>query len=156
MKQLLTSFFVFIIAGMITCAKLPDESLFQPINFKPTIFTPLPNALHVAEGQNITLSVGVKGTEPFKFTWYKNNDSVFVSDYDSFPIKNAQLSHAGSYKVIVTNGFGQDSSKGGLTIDSLFYVLSLSASAGGSPDSFDASRLIADFFVAHPRVAAGG
>jgi hypothetical protein len=29
------------------------------------------------------------------------------------------------------------------------------ASAGGSPDSFDASRLIADFFVAHPRVAAG-
>jgi polyhydroxybutyrate depolymerase len=30
------------------------------------------------------------------------------------------------------------------------------ASAGGSPDSFDASRLIADFFVAHPRVAAGG
>ena len=28
------------------------------------------------------------------------------------------------------------------------------ASAGGSPDSFDASRLIADFFVAHPRVAA--
>jgi polyhydroxybutyrate depolymerase len=25
------------------------------------------------------------------------------------------------------------------------------ASAGGSPDSFDASRLIADFFVAHPR-----
>jgi polyhydroxybutyrate depolymerase len=30
------------------------------------------------------------------------------------------------------------------------------ASAGGSADSFDASRLIADFFVAHPRVAAGG
>ena len=29
------------------------------------------------------------------------------------------------------------------------------ASAGGSPDSFDAARLIADFFVAHPRVAAG-
>jgi polyhydroxybutyrate depolymerase len=29
------------------------------------------------------------------------------------------------------------------------------ASAGGSPDSFDASRLIADFFVAHPRAAAG-
>jgi polyhydroxybutyrate depolymerase len=26
------------------------------------------------------------------------------------------------------------------------------ASAGGSPDSFDASRLIADFFVAHPRI----
>jgi polyhydroxybutyrate depolymerase len=25
------------------------------------------------------------------------------------------------------------------------------ASAGGSPDSFDAARLIADFFVAHPR-----
>jgi len=30
------------------------------------------------------------------------------------------------------------------------------ASAGGSPDSFDASRLIADFFAAHPRVASGG
>jgi polyhydroxybutyrate depolymerase len=29
------------------------------------------------------------------------------------------------------------------------------ATAGGSPDSFDAARLIADFFVAHPRVAAG-
>jgi polyhydroxybutyrate depolymerase len=29
------------------------------------------------------------------------------------------------------------------------------ASAGGSPDSFDASSLIADFFVAHPRVVAG-
>jgi polyhydroxybutyrate depolymerase len=29
------------------------------------------------------------------------------------------------------------------------------ASAGGSPDSFDASRLIADFFVAHPRAPAG-
>jgi polyhydroxybutyrate depolymerase len=30
------------------------------------------------------------------------------------------------------------------------------ASASGSPDSFDASRLIADFFAAHPRVARGG
>jgi hypothetical protein len=30
------------------------------------------------------------------------------------------------------------------------------ASAGGSPDSFDASRLIADFFVAHLRVGQGG
>jgi polyhydroxybutyrate depolymerase len=30
------------------------------------------------------------------------------------------------------------------------------ASAGGSADSFDAARLIADFFVAHPMVAAGG
>jgi polyhydroxybutyrate depolymerase len=29
------------------------------------------------------------------------------------------------------------------------------ASAGGTPDSFDASRLIADFFVAHPRVPGG-
>ena len=29
------------------------------------------------------------------------------------------------------------------------------ASAGGSPDSFDASRVIADFFVAHPKVAVG-
>jgi polyhydroxybutyrate depolymerase len=29
------------------------------------------------------------------------------------------------------------------------------ASAGGPPDSFDASRLIADFFAAHPRAAAG-
>jgi polyhydroxybutyrate depolymerase len=29
------------------------------------------------------------------------------------------------------------------------------ASAGGSPDSFDASRVIADFFVAHPRAAGG-
>lgn len=30
------------------------------------------------------------------------------------------------------------------------------ASVGGSPDSFDASRLIADFFVAHPRAPAVG
>jgi polyhydroxybutyrate depolymerase len=29
------------------------------------------------------------------------------------------------------------------------------ASAGGSPDSFDASRVIADFFAAHPRAAGG-
>jgi polyhydroxybutyrate depolymerase len=29
------------------------------------------------------------------------------------------------------------------------------ASAGGSPDSFDAARIIADFFVAHPRAAGG-
>jgi polyhydroxybutyrate depolymerase len=35
-------------------------------------------------------------------------------------------------------------------------VSGLLASEGGSPDSFDASRLIADFFVAHPRAGAGG
>jgi len=29
------------------------------------------------------------------------------------------------------------------------------ASAGGSPDSFDAARLIADFFATHPRASAG-
>jgi polyhydroxybutyrate depolymerase len=33
-------------------------------------------------------------------------------------------------------------------------VSGAAASQGGSPDSFDAARLIADFFVAHPRVTA--
>ena len=133
MKQLLSGFFVGVfIVGMITCAKLPDDSLFQPVNFKPTITTPLHSGLHVVEGQNITLSVGVKGTVPFTYTWYKDNNSIYGSDNDSFTIKNIKLSQTGAYKVIVTNDYGQDSSKAGLTVDTLFYTITVSSFGKGT------------------------
>ncbi|MGB7568056.1 MAG: immunoglobulin domain-containing protein, partial [Chitinivibrionales bacterium] len=82
MKQLLRDLLVVaLISGTMTCSKLPDDSLFQPVNFKPTITAPLPQITVVTEGRDTAVGVLVKGTAPFSYAWYKNN--VPLNGFDS-------------------------------------------------------------------------
>jgi hypothetical protein len=70
----------------------------------PPAFTAQPVSTTVLEGQNVSFSVGVSGTPPLGFRWRRNGITVANRINDpTFTITNAQLSHAGTYNVIVTN-----------------------------------------------------
>ena len=82
MKQLLCGLLVVVfVAGMLTCTKLPDASLFPAVKFKPTITAPLQQMIVVTEGRDTTIGISVKGTAPFSYAWYKNN--VPLNGFDS-------------------------------------------------------------------------
>ena len=134
MKQSFAAFVVVagFIAAIVTCSKIPSDALFQPVKFKPTITASLDSSQHVLEGQTLTLAVSAKGTAPFSYVLYDNNDSIGASAGDSFSIQNIQLSQAGTYKVIVTNDYGKDSSETIVAVDSLFYNIAVSHDGKGA------------------------
>ncbi len=70
----------------------------------PPSFTAQPGSRTAIEGDNVTFEVAVNGTPPLGYRWRRNGISV-VSKIDdpTFTITNVQLSHAGTYNVIVTN-----------------------------------------------------
>jgi len=76
---------------------------------RPTIVSD-PQSQIVLSGSNVTLTASATGTLPLTYRWRKfpvflTNSTINASN-SSFVIKNAQLSDAGTYTVVVTNLFG--------------------------------------------------
>lgn len=133
MKQILALLVVIaLISGILTCTQLPSDTSFAPVNFKPTISVPLAPDIYITEGQTLSLAVGVIGTEPFRYAWYKNNVALSNNTDSVLTIPTVPLSTGGTYSVIITNDFGQDTSQAIVTVDSLFYTINISHSGQGT------------------------
>jgi pectate lyase len=58
-------------------------------------------------GQDTSFSVQVSGTAPLNYQWYYNTNTVLTNATSSvLTLTNVQLTDAGGYSVVVTNGFG--------------------------------------------------
>jgi glucose/arabinose dehydrogenase len=86
-------------------------------NTAPAIVTQ-PVSQTVTAGQPVTFSVTATGTAPLSYQWQRNNANITGATSASYSIANTQASHAGTYRVIVSNAAGSvTSSNATLTVN---------------------------------------
>jgi uncharacterized delta-60 repeat protein len=79
------------------------------------LFQPL--AQWVAPGQTAVLSVTAGGTPLLSYQWRKNSANLLEATNSALTFSNAQVTHSGTYAVVVTNRFGKaTSAKATLTV----------------------------------------
>ncbi len=69
-----------------------------------------PASITVSAGQPATFSVSVTGTAPFTYQWQKNNINISGATASSYTIDSTSRSDSGYFRVIVSNGYGKDTS----------------------------------------------
>jgi len=114
----------------------------------PPSITTQPQSQTVNQGDNVTFAVVASGSPPFSYQWYFNQTQAIPWGVTStLTITNVQPANAGSYSVVVHNGFSVTSSNAWLTVNRLPVpaapVLERAASLG-------AKRRVADFLGADP------
>lgn len=62
----------------------------------------------ISSGGTAAFSVTATGSPPLSYQWRKNGVPISGANSSSYTISNAQLSHEGSYSVVVSNAFGSD------------------------------------------------
>jgi hypothetical protein len=86
-------------AGADTAPPVPPQIIAQPQSVSVTV------------GANPTFGVMAYGGMPLNYRWVFNGTNTLSGGTNSsFTLTNAQLSNAGSYSVIVTNGYGSATS----------------------------------------------
>jgi hypothetical protein len=79
-----------------------DDIILRPCS--PTIEpSGQPVSQNILVSQSVSFTVTATGTEPLHYQWYKDDQPISNSDNNVLTISSAQLSDAGSYKVVVSN-----------------------------------------------------
>jgi hypothetical protein len=73
---------------------------------QPPAITVQPRNVAIVSGQTASLSVTATGTLPFSYSWQFNGTNVIPANSPILAIPIAAVSNAGSYTVVVSNGFG--------------------------------------------------
>lgn len=76
----------------------------------PPIITAHPLSVSKSIGEQVEFSVTASGTSPLQYQWYKNDAPISASNSPTYSIDNVQPTHAGNYKVLVSNTAGQATS----------------------------------------------
>ncbi len=97
-----------------------------PVAVAPSIVTQ-PAAVSVNTGNTATFAVGVDGTGPFTFQWYRDGAKIAGANSASLTFNSVALPNAGSYSVVVSNSAG--------TVTSASVILDVLSVAPGSPPS---------------------
>ncbi len=100
----------------------------NPSSCIPPVITAHPNGAIVAPGDNVTFTVGVDGTAPFTYQWYKNGSPIIGQTANQLQFIYVLEANQGSYTVVVTNACGEIASGSAL--------LSVESDSGG-PSSGD-------------------
>ena len=91
-----------------------DTSAVATLSVNPAVAKPViisqPQSRTVTEGVSVTFSIAVGGTQPLAFQWQKNSVDIDSATDLTFTIVGAALADSGSYRVIVTNKAGSDTS----------------------------------------------
>lgn len=80
-----------------------------PANYAP-IITVHPQSRTVAEGSNVTFSVGVDGLPEPTFQWRRNGIDIGGATNQSLILQSVQANDSGSYDVVATNSEGSATS----------------------------------------------
>jgi hypothetical protein len=78
-------------------------------NIPPNI-TADPVSADVAMGDSITFSFTAEGSTPFTYQWSQGNTDIPLATGSTYTINSATRADAGTYKVRVTNAYGNDTS----------------------------------------------
>jgi hypothetical protein len=89
----------------VTAGAITFDNMTVSTSFPPAI-TVQPVGATVDEGQSATLSVGVSGSRPLTYQWFKNDVAVAGATAASLRFATTEAADAGSYKVTVTNSEG--------------------------------------------------
>jgi formylglycine-generating enzyme required for sulfatase activity len=87
------------------CGRNPADSISAPV------ITQQPLSQTVDVGQSVTFTVTATGNPAPAYQWRKNGTNISETS-DSFTISSAQLTDAGTYRVVVSNSEGNDTSNG--------------------------------------------
>lgn len=93
-------------AGYAVIAQIIKDGIITPIHASaPTISTNLPSAQSVDENRPLTLSVTatVSDNGTLTYQWYKDGAAISNATSSSYTVESAGATHAGVYKVVVTN-----------------------------------------------------
>jgi glucose/arabinose dehydrogenase/regulation of enolase protein 1 (concanavalin A-like superfamily) len=74
-------------------------------NVSPAI-TDQPDNVTVSQGQPATFQVTATGTAPLSYQWQKDNANIIGATASAYTITAVEPSHAGTYRVIVSNAAG--------------------------------------------------
>ncbi|HMJ88967.1 MAG TPA: immunoglobulin domain-containing protein, partial [Candidatus Acidoferrum sp.] len=92
-----------------------DEVSFTSNNLAAAINVP-PQDLSVSAGSDFLFEPAVDGLPPVTIRWQWNGEDIPSAD-PIYVIRNAQLVHAGTYTLIVSNAFGQTSASTVVTVN---------------------------------------
>jgi hypothetical protein len=114
-----------------------------------------PQSQSVSLGANVSFSVSASGDEPFRYEWRRNEMALAGETNVTMTVTNVQLAHAGSYSVVVIDGFGDSaiSEAALLTVDPTFTKVTagpgsdVGNSRGAAWGDYDNDSFI-DLFVA--------
>ncbi|MCW1886913.1 PQQ-binding-like beta-propeller repeat protein [Luteolibacter flavescens] len=74
------------------------------------VLAPLPEALEVRSGEDLHIQPLVTGTAPFTWKWQKDGEDLPGKDRAALVVSEMNGTHAGLYRVIVTNAVGSTTS----------------------------------------------
>lgn len=76
------------------------------LNSGTPVFTQQPFTQQIYTGQNIILYASVAGAAPLSYQWQFNGANIVGATNAMLILPNAQAANAGSYSLVVSNGFG--------------------------------------------------
>ena len=85
-------------ATFVSCSNCPPRIIGQPVDRTTVV------------GGTVTFDAAAIGTSPLFYQWRLNGTNITDATNTSYTIVNAQSNQIGGYSVVVTNGFGQDTS----------------------------------------------
>jgi hypothetical protein len=78
----------------------------------PPVITAQPVATSAIVGSAVTFTVGASGSAPLTYQWRVNGTAIAGATASAFTIPSVALVNAGTYSVVITNGFGTATSVG--------------------------------------------
>ena len=79
--------------------------------YKPEFSNKIDTTISIFEGKTIILSVASTGYSPLSYTWFKGISELDGKNTDSLKFMSFSPNDTGSYKCIMSNGYGVDTSR---------------------------------------------
>ncbi len=114
--------------------KVQASLTFQNSSPVPSILAQ-PASQSVTTGSNVTFTVTASGAAPLSYQWRLGEVAIDGATNSSLTLSNVQPTDAGSYSVVVTNGFGASTSSNAvLSVHPPAYDLSADFSLASNPN----------------------
>ncbi len=94
-------------AEIILLEDLGDAGGANPPDIEPIVFIQHPTGVTLSVGESIRLSTEVSGTEPFTYSWTRNEEAILGANTAEYAVASARESDSGVYRVLVSNEVGQ-------------------------------------------------
>ena len=80
-----------------------SSNAFLTVTNYPVVITNQPQGNTIMAGNPVSFTVGVSGTPPFFYQWFRGASSIANATNQSYTVINAQVSDTGNYSVQVSN-----------------------------------------------------